>query len=89
MSIFSLHFPLSLPNVQGIRSTAASVATALASYTSTGRNKLKNNFHFLFKTMEERKAELKGRIVSKYSTMLVLGNIGLCIGVLQNSMECI
>lgn len=72
MSIFFLHFPLSLPNVQRISNTAASVATALASYMSAKRNKMKNNFNFLFRTMEERKAELKGRVVPKDSIIFVL-----------------
>lgn len=70
MSIFSLQFPLSLPNVQRISSTAAPVATALASYTFTGRNKLKNNFHFLFKNSggEEGRTERESSAHIQYNT---------------------
>lgn len=70
MSIFFLHFPLSLPNVQRISSTAASAATALASYTSTGRNELKNNFHFLSKNNggEEGRTERESSARIQYST---------------------
>lgn len=73
MSILFLHLPLSLLNLQRISAAAASVSTALANYMSTGENNVKYNLHFLFKTMGERKAELMGRVMPKYSSVIVLG----------------
>lgn len=45
------NFPLPLPNLQKISTTAASMATVLTSYVSTWKNNVKINFYFLLKTI--------------------------------------